>query len=297
MMKRTVFIGLLLLLLLPQVGLAQTTPSAIERLQIALWPDYDRASVLVLLTGEFPADTALPTTATIPLPENADFNVVARIDAADGNMKDDIEFSTDGDQLTFTTPDLRFRIEYYMPYDADDTQRSFEFSWSSALAVNQLQLDVQQPRSAGGLLTEPAATNVFTGDDGFIYHSLPVQNVAAGEPVSVRVDYTMDSPLLSTERTGPQITDVQTTGFDTASNPASEPNWPLIVGIGAGLLLIAIAITWRVAAGRGSSRPRKPRPVRAEGSSSSVRYCHICGQPIHSGDKFCRECGTPVKTS
>jgi hypothetical protein len=110
-MKRISLILLVMLMLMPMTpGLAQNPVSVIDALDIEIWPDYDRASVLVLLTGTLPGDTRLPASVTLPLPEVARLNAVARIDSKDGKMKDDIFSSSDPPgALTFTTPDLRFR--------------------------------------------------------------------------------------------------------------------------------------------------------------------------------------------
>ncbi len=296
-MKRIAFICLLLLISLPtQISQAQTEVTALEKLQVDLWPDYDRSAVLVLLTGALPEGTTFPAMVTLPLPEGADFNVVARIDASDGNMKDDIEFTTDAGKVSFTTPDLAFRIEYYLPYTADGLNRSFNFTWVGGMPVNQLQVSVQQPTAATSLITEPAATSSVTGRDGFTYHTLPAQVVPAGQPYAVRLNYTMSSAQLSVPQAGPLITDVQTTGFTSRVAPESGPDWPIIVAAAVAIALAVALITWQIATSRATAKSRKPRPVRVESSTSTVRYCHICGQPLQSGDKFCRECGTAVKS-
>lgn len=62
---------LLFTLILPATGHTQGKVTTIDSLTIEFWPDYDRASVLVLLTGALPADTTLPATVTLPIPETA----------------------------------------------------------------------------------------------------------------------------------------------------------------------------------------------------------------------------------
>jgi hypothetical protein len=140
-MKRYSFMLLIFFMLLPMaIGFAQNPVSVIDSLDIEIWPDYDRASVLVLLTGTLPGDTRFPVSVTLPLPEVAQLNAVARIDSKDGNMKDDIFSSTDPPgTLTFITSDLRFRVEYYLPYTVDKSHRSFDYSWLAAILVNNLQ--------------------------------------------------------------------------------------------------------------------------------------------------------------
>jgi hypothetical protein len=54
-MKRNSFILLIFFMLMPMTtGFAQKPVSVIDSLDIEIWPDYDRASVLVLLTGTLP---------------------------------------------------------------------------------------------------------------------------------------------------------------------------------------------------------------------------------------------------
>jgi hypothetical protein len=81
-MKRNSFILLIFFMLMPMTtGFAQKPVSVIDSLDIEIWPDYDRASVLVLLTGTLPRDTQFPASVTLPLPETAQLNAVARIDS------------------------------------------------------------------------------------------------------------------------------------------------------------------------------------------------------------------------
>ena len=111
-MKPRCFFLIALFILIPMAtGHTQDKATAIDSLLIELLPDYDRASVLVLLTGDLPADTKLPATVLVPIPKTAQLNAVARIDSSDGQMKDDILSSPVPNGVSFITPDLRFRKE------------------------------------------------------------------------------------------------------------------------------------------------------------------------------------------
>ncbi len=154
-MKRKYYLLLFLLaMILPATGHTQGQVTVIDALVVDLWPDYDRASVLVLLTGTLSADTKLPATVLFPVPETAQLNAVARIDSSDGIMKDDILSGPVPGGFRFTTPDLRFRVEYYLPYAVNNNRRTFNFTWLADLSVNRLQVKVQQPIYASSLATE-----------------------------------------------------------------------------------------------------------------------------------------------
>ena len=94
---------------------AQDSSPNLAKLDVELWPDYDQNAVLVLWTGTIDATAPLPATITLPLSSGADVHAVARI-SDDGQMIDDITFEVTEAEVTLTTPDRRFRIEYYLPY-------------------------------------------------------------------------------------------------------------------------------------------------------------------------------------
>jgi hypothetical protein len=290
-MKHKYYLLLFLLaMILPAAGHTQDKVTAIDALVVDLWPDYDRTSVLVLLTGTLSADTKLPATVTLPLPETAQLNAVARIDSSDGIMKDDIFSSPTPDGIRFTTPDLRFRVEYYLPYAVNNNRRTFNFTWLAGLSVNSFQLKVQRPISASFLDTEPASMNVLKGQDGFTYYAFPVQAVLAGQSFSVDVDYTMNTAQLSAASLAPPSTGVQKPGLPSTSKTGAGINWP-IVAVVAGGVIIVIIFVWQIAARRGASSRSVTQDAKVQ-KQSQAKFCSDCGNQMDKDDWFCRNCGT-----
>ena len=275
------------------IGFAQNPVSVIDSLDVDIWPDYDRASVLVLLTGTLPGDTQFPVSVTLPLPEVAQLNAVARIDIKDGNMKDDIFSSTDPPgTLTFITSDLRFRVEYYLPYTVVKTQRSFNYTWLADITVNNFQLRVQRPTSASTLNTEPATSNVVRDGDGFDYYIFPARAVPAGQPFPLHVDYEMPTAQLSATSLSPQNTSIQTPAIPATPSTGSGINWALAATVTGGLIII-VALIWQIASRRPSPNIRKPIDSRVE-RQSRAKFCRNCGEPIDEGDRFCNGCGSEL---
>jgi len=274
-------------------GFAQEPVSAIDSLDIEIWPDYDKPSVLVLLTGSLPRDTRLPASITLPLPETAHLNAVARIDGNDGVMKDDIFSSSDpSGTLTFITPDLRFRVEYYLPYTVNNNQRSFDYSWLADVSVNNLRLRVQQPTSASTLNTEPATSNVVRSGDGFDYHIFPSRAVPANQSFSLHVDYNMTTAQLSATSLPSSNTSIQTPALPATPGIGSDVNWALVAIVAGGLIFFA-ALIWQIAS-------RRPAPNMRDTADSGVvtksraKFCRNCGEPIDKGDRFCGGCGSKL---
>ncbi len=293
---------------------AQSNATTIEHLSVDIWPDYDRRAVLVLLTGTLPDDSPSPAAVTIPIPDNATINAVARI-GSDGSMFDDIDFDqgTPG-QLTLTTPDNRFRVEYYVPYSADGVERSFTFDWQAQVSVDEIITSIQQPVAATNIIVKPAAANVTTGQDGLRYHNMSPQAVPAGDNYFIDATYTNPGGQLSADllegepSVNPAAPALPLLGSnDSTAQTNTGFNWPLALAVVAGILVI-VTVAWLLIARQSSSkRVRKPRPKRqltpqattkkfSAGEGASVaKFCHECGQPVEVGDRFCRNCGTAVK--
>jgi hypothetical protein len=294
-MKRNSFFLLIFFILMPMAtGLAQSPVTVLDSLVIEIWPDYDKASVLVLLTGTLPDDTRFPASVTLPLPETAQLNAVARIDSSDDTMKDDIFSSTNpSGTLTFITPDLRFRVEYYLPYKVNNNQRSFDYTWLADIAVNQFQLKVQQPIASGSLKTEPAAGNVLKSGDGFDYHIFSPRTVPSGQPFSLHVEYNMTTSQLSVERLPPSNTGIQAPVLPATSTAGAGINWPMVAIVTGGLVIIVVLV-WQIASRRPSSNIGKPIHAGVE-KQSQAKFCRGCGVPVKKVDKYCSECGAALQ--
>lgn len=301
MIKRIISLLFLVIFLVAPAQLsAQSTTNEIESLGIEFWPDYDQTAVLVLLTGFLSADTALPVTLTVSLPENADLNAVAHITADNVLTDQGIEYEIENNELTFTSPSAGFRIEFYLPYQAEGLNRAFSYTWqNNNTAVNDLRILIQEPLSATSLSTVPSAS-ASPGNDGLTYHTIPSQNIAAGELFTIDVNYVMSSSTLTSELLSPTTntsTESQSTPLTaTPIESNNDVNWPLLLG-GLGLFLIIVAAVWQVATRRATvQRPVKPKRRQAAGSSTTrAKFCRQCGNKLNPNDKFCRDCGTAVK--
>jgi hypothetical protein len=284
---------------------AQDETPLLEWLTVDLWPDFDRPSVLVLLTASINPDTPLPATVRLPLPEGATLNAVARI-TDDNEMIDDLTYSEGEDAVVVEATERRMRIEYYIPYEGDGLERQFSFAWlAESTGVGELDVSVQEPAAATALATDPAAAAPVTGNDGLRYYNLPTETVPAGEPYVVAVTYTMSSSQLTTALASVPTPDTGAAAAADTSNSGglSALNWPIILGAAGGILLL-LALGWQLFGARLSSRPvgrtpRKPAPQRTTAPTGETRavYCHECGERSRPGDRFCRNCGTQLKTS
>ena len=291
-MKHRYFLLLILvMLMLPGTGHTQDKITAIDSLAVEIWPDYDRASVLVLLTGTLPADTKLPASITLPIPASAQLNAVARIDSSDGEMISITTFTRTQDEITFVTTDLQFRVEYYYPYTIDNDHHTFTFTWSTDLPVDNFQIRIQQPKAATSLTTVPGTIEVASEEDGFTYHAFPIKSVPAGQPFSLTVDYIMGSDQLS-------VASLTSPGEPGSASPLAAKgkagiNWSIVV-IVVGALIIIIVLVWQIVARRAGSNSPESHQAEFKSKTPST-YCTNCGNQTAKEDKFCSKCGSALK--
>lgn len=291
-MKHRILIIIFILLMIPVAqGEAQNEISTIDSLRIEIWPDYDRPSVLVLLTGMLPADTRFPATVIVPLPKDAHINAIARIDGRDGIMKDDIS-STPGpsDMLMFITPDLQFRVEYYIPYISNGSKRSYDFSWKADISVNELQFKVQQPKAATSFKINPLAKDFITGTDGLVYHSLSPKSVLAGQTFSVHLEYEATGFQLSADTQPPVPEERSFPENLSPSTIGSKTNWA-IPGMILLSLIVIIGLLWLFVSRRNKMDTNEPS-VQKPQKQSRVKFCRDCGEPVDKADQWCAYCGT-----
>ncbi len=239
-------IALILVLSIPvSPGAAETDADALDTLVVDLWPDYDKASVLVLLTGTLSGATPLPARVTVPLPESARINAVARIDSRDGIMRDDILSSPGLGELSLITPDPTFRVEYYVPYTVKDNLRTFEFSWQAELSVSQFRLRVQQPAAATSFRTDPITADSFRDENGLNYASFPAKAIPAGQQFKLQVGYKMDLPQLTVQALPPKNPNPPPSAPPAPRQVDSVANWALMAIIAGGVLVV-LTVIWMV---------------------------------------------------
>lgn len=281
---------------------AQNQATRLTELAVELWPDYDRPSMLVLLSGRLPADAALPATLSIPVPAGAEIHAVARFNEANALISD-VTYGVEGGLLTLTTPSDSFRVEYYAPYEVDGNTYTYRFEWTSDLAVDSLATVVQQPLAATDIrITPPPTGSGAERGDGLTYHTLAPRPVGAGEPFVVEVSYTVEAPVLSApSQSLPEASATAAPATESADGAVGFGISPWWLALGALLVVALIGGAWYLGRRQGTAaRRRKPQPNRppkpgGKAAPAAAKYCHNCGRPAQTGDVFCRNCGAPLK--
>lgn len=282
---------------------AAQSPVEIERLQIDIWPEYDRPEVLVIYRIALSSKTSLPAQLSLRIPSQAERPYNLAMQDVDGQLYNlDYTLSAQGEWLvvSFITPAPDLQLEYYDPrLDRSQPRRSYEYRWAGDYDVRSLVVQVQQPVSAAEMLIAPNLGSGRPGQDDLIYYTAMIGEVKAGITFGIRLEYEKTDERLSSNLQPVQPS--QPLGLQTIgrTNFLSVLPWALAV---VGLLLIAGGLFWYWQSGREpplpERQPQTPPPRKessAEGDQGAAMYCHQCGKRATPGDIFCRTCGTKLR--
>ena len=184
--KNQPFITLILSLLVSLslfvgVGFAQGQPVLqLSAVQVGLFPEYIRPSVLVVLDIELAGDADEPVLLTFQIPANSDSLEVSTRTIEGESLPLAYETSEIGKwrDVRFTTAAQNILIEYYDPNLVKEGDlRLFEFQWLSIYAVEKLSLTVRQPFGAGQIQAEPPLVSSEVGPDNATYFTRQVGRV------------------------------------------------------------------------------------------------------------------------
>ncbi len=299
-MQRWLIVLLLILMLIAPLASPAKAQSAVEfdRLQVDIWPEYDRPEVLVIYRMSLADTVSLPAQISLHIPAAAGqpYNVANQdVDGMLYNLEYSLTPEGDWVRVTFTTPTPSLQMEFYDPgLQKNGNDRSYKLNWTTDYKVNNLTVRVQKPFNASSMVIAPQMGTAQQEADGLSYYTTVIGAVAAGTPVSLSISYTKPDDQLSVTPMPVQ-----------ASTPVQAPrqwDWssilPWILG-GVGLVVIALGGLWfwqsgRKSSGSGGGKRHRSAGERQGGGEGAV-YCQQCGKKAGPGDAFCRSCGTRLR--
>jgi hypothetical protein len=294
-------VGLLGTITLPAHAQA-IAPVRLDKIEVNLWPEYDRAEMLVINHIYIAADVTLPAPVTLRIPAAAGDPANLAYRASDGqlyNLTYTRQASGEWSDVAFSTPTNEIQLEYYDPgLSKDGAKRSYIYSWPGSYAIKTVQVQVQQPTGATDMKLSPQAGSPIPGAGGLAYFTANLPAVIAGQGFTYQVNYQKANDLLSVQN-GKVVPAAPITA-NTPGRATLSSIWWILLGVLA-LLLIAGGIWWYWRATRlASAEPvrRRHLPSReriSEPTGVDSVYCYHCGKRAAPGDVFCRSCGKRLR--
>jgi hypothetical protein len=282
----------------------------IQTLDVEIWPEYDRPSVLVIYRITLADDVKLPAEMVLRVPKSAGEPTAIAEQTTSGlyNIAATQAGEEGGSTLyRFTTTLPQLQMEYYDPaLSKDGSTRSYTFHWSGDYPVENLTISVQQPRTATDLHLIPDTGVSGPASDGLTYFNVPVGDVSAGTTFSLDITYEKNDDTLTQPETFEAVTPVTPVQQAASGRVTLTELIPWLLG-GVVLLLIAVGVVWYMRTGRQpdfspARSQRALRNVAASNNESSAAsggavFCHQCGKRAGPNDNFCRACGAKLRRS
>jgi hypothetical protein len=301
--RRFVSASLLGLIVVASTSLSAQTTVSFDDAEVALWPEYDRASVLVIYRISLPSATAFPVPLSLTLPAAAGVpNAVAEM--RDGRLVSlPYERVVDGDtaEVRFAATMPSVQIEYYDPgLSLDGASRAFSYEWPGDYAVRSLAFSVQEPAGATAFDITPPAETAGVGADGLAYHDIAAGPIAVGQTSRVTFSYDKADDRLTAETVPPPApAATQPATSPPVSSPSGgSPRWTTFAMAGLlilGIVGLVLGLTSRQRKA-GETGPVSGSSGRRGGSKKgSGGFCTGCGNRLGSGDRFCSGCGRQAR--
>jgi hypothetical protein len=297
MRKWLVFVLLFGSLMFPSTAGAQGG-TKLASLNIELWSEYDKPSMLVINRFVVSQNTPLPASVTLRFPKDGNLYAVALEKNGEPFYKDFAPPAEQGNWQTVTIKVESYdphRIEYYQPLTRDGNKREFKYQWFGDYYVKEFSVTIRIPADSTELITSPVLESTATSDNGMIITGIVTKNeMKMGNSFQFDLQYKRTSTALTHPEAASQLQPVEPVGENTPGR-VSITNLPWIIG-GFGLALIVIALFsyWR-STQSSEEKPQRRRHHQDATESEAEAYCHECGARAHAGDRFCRTCGSRLR--
>ncbi len=307
-MKRILLILVFLALVItPGFTFQEQNPVHVTRMEIDIWPEYDRTQVLVIYRVQLSRDTSLPVRFSIRIPREAGnpFKVAMRdLDGVLYNVEYSVEPEGIWNQIVLTTSSEELYIEYYDPsLVKTENDREYAISWFSDYPIDKLVVKVQQPRNSANLWISPSmGTGELNPNDDLVYFSGDFGTLTTGLTFNLALAYTRTNSELSASNlpvfaaTPVQMNTNMGNTVAKVMNQVIENKGLVTAGtliLGGMILMLLVSFfagQWTNPVSRwinGLMGKKKPDVV----PGINVKYCPQCGKKTYPGDRYCRGCG------
>ena len=277
-----------------------TDNPSLARFEIDIWPEFDRASsVLVILRAEIAADAALPAQVSMRIPASSGGpTAVAEAATATDPLLDlpyqrsdiQVDFMT----ISFTTANRFFHVEFYDPLGTESAERAYRLLWPADFAVAQAVVQLQEPALASDVSVSPDLGAATAQPDGLTYRQADLGALELGKALTVEVGYQRIDTRTSADILG--------LGQPVAPSSSGGSDWTttrllvvaVIVAAVGGLAATAL-VFWRRQRALAGAAPVS-RVQRRRSKASDRAACSKCSTELQPGARFCASCGHPAKS-
>lgn len=280
----------------------------IQQMRVQVMPEFDDPRVLVIVQGRLnAAESTFPRPVTFLLPADAQINQMASMDVTTGQTNplayETLPYPADPrwTAVTYTLDNAHFFYEFYYDPLQGETDKQFTYVQATPLPIDDLLVEVQEPRTAVDFALEPAPSSSRVDNFGLTLHQFPIGAVAAGQESTITTSYTKTDPTPSVSReeltamnSGP-TTAVTANSANPHAQTTSNNTSVMIIAVIGGVVAVAVLgrFLWlrRHVATQHSVAPASVAPD----SGARPLFCSQCGAALKAEARFCQDCGAVIR--
>jgi hypothetical protein len=309
MKKIILLIFIMTNLLMTGFSLQQSEPVSIKRLQVNIWPEYDRPEVLIIYRIQLSDTTQLPVQFSIRIPREAGSPYKVAMKDQDGllyNLEYNMVPEGVSNLIVFTTSSPELQVEFYDPrLNFDEDARNYQYTWVGNYPIENFDISVQQPRYSFNMTFTPnLGMGALDPNDRLVYFTSEFGPIDTGISFDLTISYVKENSELSANNL-PVVaaTPNAPAGGIKASvlgvvKPVVENTSLLVAGgliIAAIILLLVVNfVTNKVGFRKGNVENNAATDDAFLYSGPEIIYCAQCGKPARVGDKVCCACGAEL---
>jgi hypothetical protein len=291
----------------PSWAEGQPAHTGLERVEVAIWPEYDRPKALVMYRFRVAPGIGLPATLAVPIPAAVgEPHAVAWRDEAGALLVASSTRRVEGERamIFVEMPGREGQLEFYDELTIEGRSRSYRFAWPGGVDVGALSVGIQRPVGASRLDLSPPADRQTVGQDGLTHAWIDLGPQGASSTPTVLLKYERETTRLSVEELFARPSSANAPPSSLQAAPEADGALlPWLLGGLAGVIFAfglsaylrsSRGTTGGAADGSGLSR-RGGEPSEGAATNGEVAFCHECGTKVGADDAFCRKCGTRLR--
>jgi hypothetical protein len=235
------------------LGIGEATKDlTIGRMRVAIWPEYDDPSVLVIYDGKFEDISNYPIKTSFLVPKGAVISDACSLSHEGQHFCQLYKTTNRGvyDEVRLLLPYPNFYLSFHTPgFDVTTEKRELDYQIKANHPIRSMEIDIQQPLRSTAFNISPAKSTATPQKDGtiskvkgFNHFSYKYDDISEGEKSIFKISYIKSDPKPSVDIKYASMTEPQVWGspYETQKNIKTF----VYLLFGTSLIAAIIVVAW-----------------------------------------------------
>lgn len=181
----------------------------IGRMRVAIWPEYDDRSILVIYDGKFEDASEFPLKTSFLIPKGAIINDACSLSVGGQHFCQLYKTVNKGeyDEVRLLLPYPNFYLSFHtIPIDVNNPDRAFKYRIKASHAIQNMEVDIQQPLRSTEFNIAPtgntslaALNSRHSEKKGFNHFAYLLEDISKNQENTFQINYLKTDPKPSVD--------------------------------------------------------------------------------------------------